>query len=100
MHVVTVRIQVLPEQVEAFVAATRANHRGSRGEPGNRRFDVLRALDDPSRFLLHEVYVDEAAFRAHQQTAHYLAWREAVAPMMAAPRAAEKWASVEPEPWA
>ena len=100
MHVVTVRIQVLPAHVEAFIAATRANHRGTRQEPGNRRFDVVRALDDASRFLLYEVYVDEAAFRAHQQTAHYLLWRDTVAPFMAVPRAAEKWASVEPEPWA
>ena len=100
MHVVTVRIQVLPAHVEAFIAATRANHRGTRQEPGNRRFDVVRALDDASRFLLYEVYVDEAAFRAHQQTAHYLLWRDTVTPFMAVPRAAEKWASVEPEPWA
>lgn len=99
MHVVTVRIQVLSEHADAFIAATRDNHRGTRGEPGNVRFDVLRAGDDATRFLLYEVYLDEAAFRVHQQTAHYLRWREAVAPMMAVPRAAEKWASLAPDPW-
>lgn len=99
MHVVTVRIQVAPAQVDPFVEATRANHRGTRSEPGNLRFDVLRAVDDPARFLLYEVYRDEAAFRAHQQTVHYLLWRETVAPFMAVPRAAEKWTSVAPEPW-
>ena len=100
MHVVTVRIQVLPEHVDAFIAATQANHRGTRDERGNRRFDLLRAAADATRFLLYEVYADEAGFRAHQQTAHYLRWREAVAPFMAVPRAAETWASVAPEPWA
>lgn len=99
MHVVTVRVQVLPGHVDAFVAATRDNHLGTRAEPGNRRFDVLRSEEDPCRFLLCEVYVDEAAFRAHQQTPHYLRWRATVAAFMAAPRAAERWASVEPEPW-
>ena len=43
---------------------------------------------------------DEAAFRAHQQTAHYLAWKEAVAPLMAEPRQAERMHGVLPEPWA
>ena len=100
MFIVVVRVQVKPEHVDAFVAATLANHRGTRGEPGNRRFDVLRANDDPTRFALYEAYVDEAAFRAHQQTAHYLAWRDAVAPMMAAPRASEKLTALAPEPWA
>lgn len=100
MYVVSVRIQVKPEHVEAFIAATRDNHRGTRREPGNLRFDLVRAVDDPARFLLYEVYHDEAAFRAHQQTAHYFLWRDTVAPWMAAPREAAKWTSVEPEPWA
>lgn len=100
MHVVTVRIQILPEHVAAFIAATADNHAGTRGEPGNLRFDVLRAVDDPNRVLLYEVYRDQAALRAHQQTAHYLRWRETVAPWMAVPRAAEAWASLAPDPWA
>jgi (4S)-4-hydroxy-5-phosphonooxypentane-2,3-dione isomerase len=99
MYVVCVKVSVLPDQVDAFVEATLDNHRGTRTEPGNVRFDVLRASDDPTRFFLYEVYHAEADFKAHQQTAHYLRWKERVAPMMAAPRAAEKYASVFPEPW-
>lgn len=100
MYAVHVSIQVVPGQVEAFLAATADNHRHTRQEPGNRRFDVLQDLADPDRCYLYEVYDDEAAFKAHQQTAHYLRWRETVAGMMAQPRSASKARVVQPEPWA
>ena len=99
MYVVVVNVSVKPEAAEAFIAATRDNHQGTRREPDNVRFDVLRRADDPHRFVLYEVYRSEAGFVAHQQTAHYLTWKEAVAPMMADPRAAQKCTSLFPEPW-
>lgn len=99
MYVVCVKIQVVPEHAEAFLAATLDNAKGTREEPGNVRFDVLRMPSDPSRFFLYEVYPDEAAFKAHQQTPHYLRWKETVAPMMAVPRVGEKYESVFPDPF-
>lgn len=89
MHVTLVHVRVRPEDVDAFIAATRINHQASVKEPGNRRFDVLQAPDDPARFILYEAYVSAAAAAAHKETAHYLAWREAVAGMMAEPRRGE-----------
>jgi quinol monooxygenase YgiN len=100
MYVVCVTIQVVPESVEQFVRATLENATATRGEPGCARFDVLRATGDASRFFLYEVYREEKDFAAHQQTAHYLAWKEKVAPMMASPRTGVKHVSVSPEPWA
>lgn len=100
MYVVCVRVQVVQGREEEFVEATRENARRTRQEPGNVRFDVLRANDDPSRFFLYEVYRDESCFQAHQKTEHYLAWKERVAPMMAVPRVGERYTSIEPEPWA
>jgi len=99
MYVVVVNINVKPEVVEAFVAATRDNFTGTRREPDNLRFDVLRRNDDPNRFVLYEAYTSEAAFATHQQTAHYLKWKELVAPMMAEPRSPQRCTSVFPEPW-
>jgi (4S)-4-hydroxy-5-phosphonooxypentane-2,3-dione isomerase len=86
MHVTLVNVHVKPEHIDAFTVATRANHAGSIREPGNLRFDVLRANSDPSRFILYEVYRDAAAAAAHRETAHYLAWRETVADWLAEPR--------------
>jgi len=99
MYVVVVNVHVKPEHVAAFVAATRENHLGTRGEPGNVRFDVSHRNDDPNRFVFYEVYRDESGFLAHQQTAHYLTWKETVAPMMAEPRSPQRCTSVFPEPW-
>ena len=86
MHVTLVHVHVKPEAVEAFVEACRLNHEGSTREPGNRRFDILQDAAEPTHFVLYEAYAGEEDARAHKQTAHYAAWRETVADMMAAPR--------------
>ena len=86
MKVVLVHVQVKPGCEEAFVAASLENARHSVQEPGIARFDVLRQTDDPSRFILVEVYRNEEAPAAHKATAHYAKWRETVEPMMAVPR--------------
>jgi autoinducer 2-degrading protein len=96
MHVTLVHVRVVPARVAQFIAATRANHLASVQEPGNGRFDVLQAPDDPARFILYEAYADAHAAAAHKETAHYLAWREAVAPMMAEPRRGEPWVGLYP----
>lgn len=97
MHVTLVHIRVKPERVAAFIAASRANHRGSVAEPGNRRFDVLQDPAEPTRFALYEAYASAAEAAAHKQTPHYLAWRDAVAEMMAEPRHGEAWTCLAPE---
>ncbi len=96
MLVVHVQVHVRPECIEAFKAATLANARASVREPGIARFDVVQQADDPARFVLVEAYRDAAAPGAHKETAHYVAWRDAVAPMMAAPRTSVKFAHVFP----
>ena len=89
MHITLVHVRVKPEAVAAFIAATRANHEASIREPGNRRFDVLQAPNDPARFILYEAYASADDAAAHKATAHYLAWRDAVADLMAEPRRGE-----------
>jgi (4S)-4-hydroxy-5-phosphonooxypentane-2,3-dione isomerase len=96
MHVTLVHIRVKPEQVEAFIAATRANHEASVREPGNRRFDILQAPEDPTRFVFYEAYASAEDAAAHRQTPHYAAWRDAVADMMAEPRRGEPMLGLYP----
>lgn len=86
MYVVCVTVHVAPEHVESFIQATLENARESRKEPGNVRFDVLQAEADPAQFFLYEVYREKEDFGRHQQTPHYLRWKETVAPWMAVPR--------------
>lgn len=97
MLIVHVQIQVKPDQVEAFQAASIENSRQSLQEPGIARFDLLQQQDDPTRFLLVEVYRTAEAPAAHKQTAHYQKWAETVAGMMAVPRSSLKFSRVYPE---
>ena len=53
-----------------------------RDEPGNHRFDVLVAEDDPDRYHFFEVYTDKAALVAHRQTPHFQAYAEATKDMV------------------
>ena len=89
----------LPEYREAFVQATLENAQSTIQEPGNLRFDVIEQADDPNRFVLYEVYRDEAGMNAHKETPHYARWRDAVAPWMIEPRRGVKYVSRFPETW-
>ena len=101
MHIVLVQIHVKPEAVEAFKAACLLNAQGSLQEPGVLRFDVLQQPEEPTRFALLEVYRKPEDQGLHRQTAHYAAWIETVAPMMAEPRVGVKFRNVFPgdEAW-
>jgi (4S)-4-hydroxy-5-phosphonooxypentane-2,3-dione isomerase len=83
--------------VAEFLDATRVNAKASLGEPGVARFDVIQDQADPGHVVLVEVYRDDDAAAAHKQTPHYAAWRDAVADMMAEPRASTRFAAVFPD---
>src|SRR5678815_3463062 len=97
MLVVLVTCHVKPEYVEAFKAACLENARNSVQEPGVVRFDVIQQDDDPTRFVLVEIYRTPADPARHKETAHYLTWRDTVEPMMAEPRRGVKYRDVFPE---
>jgi quinol monooxygenase YgiN len=94
MYVVSVTTFVKPQNIQAFIDATLDNARNTRCEPGNIRFDVLQAEDDPARFLLYEAYHVKDDFAQHQQTEHYLRWKQTVADFMAQPRQGVKHHSI------
>ena len=96
MLIVHVDVRVNPGDVEAFKRATIANGRNSVQEPGIARFDVVQQVDDPTRFVLVEVYRDQTATAAHKETAHYKKWAAAVAEMMAEPRWRHTYSNVFP----
>jgi quinol monooxygenase YgiN len=97
MLVVHVHVRVHPGREAAFAAATRENARQSVREPGVVRFDVVQQTDDPTRFVLVEVYRSADDPARHKETAHYAAWRDAVEPMMAEPRRSVRYAEVFPD---
>ena len=98
MLIVHVFVHVKPDAVEPFRAATLENARNSVQEPGVVRFDVVQQEDDPTRFVLIEIYRTPADPARHKETAHYLTWRDTVEPMMAEPRRGVKYQALFPEP--
>jgi quinol monooxygenase YgiN len=97
MIVVHVHVHVKPEHVDAFKTATIANATASVQEAGIARFDVIQQADDPTRFVLIEVYRTAEAPGAHKDTPHYQRWRDTVADMMAAPRNSQKFTNIFPD---
>ncbi len=97
MLIVHVQVHVKPECIEAFKQATLENARNSVQEAGIARFDVVQQQDNPSRFVLVEVYRDADAPAKHKETAHYAQWRDTVAGMMAEPRTSVKYGNVFPD---
>ena len=43
----------------------------AQSEPGAKLFLISRAKDNPAQFLFYELFRDEAAFKAHQDSAHF-----------------------------
>jgi autoinducer 2-degrading protein len=96
MQIVLVHVHVKPESVEVFKQATIENASNSVQEAGIARFDVIQQADDPTRFILVEVYKNAEAPAAHKATAHYARWRDTVAEMMAEPRQGIKYTNLFP----
>jgi autoinducer 2-degrading protein len=96
MLIVHVHVRVKPDDVEVFKAASLENARKSVQEPGIARFDIVQQADDPTRFVLVEVYRADDAPAKHKVTAHYVKWRDTVASMMAEPRTSLKYSNIFP----
>ncbi len=96
MHIVHVFIRVKPDKFAEFLEATADNVTHSIEEPGIARFDFLQQEDDPTRFLLVEVYRTPEDAARHKETAHYKRWREAAEPLMAEPRTRIIYRNIQP----
>ena len=96
MLIVHVHVRVKAASIDAFKAATLENAEASILEADIARFDVVQQQDDPTRFVLVEVYRTDAAPAKHKETPHYQKWRDTVANMMAEPRSSVKLNNVFP----
>lgn len=97
MFIVHVFVHVKADQVAAFRDACIQNAKNSIQEPGVARFDVIQQQEDPTQFVLAEVYRTPEDPAKHKETAHYQVWRETVAEMMAEPRYSIKYDNVYPD---
>ena len=97
MFIVHVFVHVKSDKVEDFKSASMENASNSVKEPGVARFDVIQQQDDPSRFVLVEVYRTSDDPARHKETQHYQKWRDTVEDMMVEPRQAIKYHNIFPD---
>ena len=97
MYIVHVFVRVKEEYVEEFKTLTIENAKESLNEPGITRFDIVQQHDDPTRFILVEVYRSYEDPAKHKTTDHYTRWRDAVNHMMAEPRFSTKLYNIFPD---
>jgi len=97
MLIVHVHVKVKKEYIEEFKSATLENARNSVQEKEIARFDILQSEEEPTEFILNEVYLDKTAPAAHKETDHYKKWRAEVEKMMEKPRSSRKFTNIFPE---
>lgn len=97
MQIVLVHVHVKPDCIDEFKKITLENAQNSVKEEGIARFDIIQQSDDPTRFVLVEVYRDAEAPGKHKETTHYLTWRDKAVDMMAEPRYSIKYGNVFPD---
>jgi len=84
MFAVTVLFRIEEGQMDAFLPLMIDNAQTSlKTEPGCRQFDVCTDPARPQEIFLYEIYDDEAAFKVHLKSAHFLSFDARVADMVA-----------------
>ena len=69
--VVTAFWEAKPGETDALVDIIRRFLPQAQREPGVMAFQIHQSLTEPDKFFFYEVFKDEAAFAAHQQTDHF-----------------------------
>lgn len=97
MFAMLVEINIQEGKESEFLEVFTRNHVGTRNEPGNMRFDVLRDPVVKTRFYAYEVYKSEQALSEHRTTAHYQRCVKELEPIMSRARSKRVFNWVLPE---
>lgn len=97
MLVIHVHIKVKEKHIEMFKTISMENAKKSMLEPGIVRFDILQNNEEPTRFVLNEIYRNLEATAAHKETLHYKKWRDEMENLMSEPRFSEKLTNIFPD---
>ena len=97
MYIVQVHVRVKEDRIQDFIDAIKENAKNSILESGILRFDIIQQIDEPTQFILYEIYRTDQDPAKHKDTKHYRVWREKVESMMAEPRQSVKYRNIFPE---
>lgn len=96
-HIVVVDVDVRNRNRSDFIAATIEKARESAREQWNARFDVRQCVEEPTMFIVKEVYEEASGAADHRASKHTAIWRDVVKDMMATPRKNTHYESIFPE---
>jgi (4S)-4-hydroxy-5-phosphonooxypentane-2,3-dione isomerase len=86
MYALTVTAHILENETETFIQKTLEYALATQKEHGNLRYDILQSEDDPTCFVIYEVYRTKEDFLLHRETPHSLKWKAEIENIMAKPR--------------
>lgn len=92
---VVASLQARPEQAAALSAVLGELARAGREQPGNRRFEVHRQADDPSRLITIEQWDSADAADAHMASAYVASALGKLGDILAGPPQIVRFAQVE-----
>jgi (4S)-4-hydroxy-5-phosphonooxypentane-2,3-dione isomerase len=82
LYVNAVDLDIAPGQIDAYLAALKANGAESVKEPGCREFNIHVQASNPNHVFIYEVYDSAAALDAHRQTPHFKKYAATTASMV------------------
>mmetsp|Transcript_38878 Transcript_38878/g.122456 ORF Transcript_38878/g.122456 Transcript_38878/m.122456 type:complete len:292 (-) Transcript_38878:85-960(-) len=96
MDISHVSVDVKPGQEEDFIEASIRMAKETLKEDASMRLDILRSPDDPTKFLMIEVFRRPEDTVMHRRSDHFARWRDTVAGMMATPRTFKRYVNQFP----
>jgi len=97
MKIVHVFISVKEEYLLLFKEATIENARNSLEEPGVVRFEILQQQNEPTEFVLEEIYISSDDQLKHRETEHFKKWKETTTKMIAKAYTFKNYDNIWPE---
>jgi autoinducer 2-degrading protein len=91
LFISAVEYDIVPGQVDNFLAALKENGAASVKEPGCRELDIAVSQKDPNHVFIFEVYDNAAAAEAHTTTEHFKKYKAATKDMVAKREAKALW---------
>lgn len=78
-----VELDIVPAEIDKYLAAIKENGAASVKEPGCREFNIVVSTKDPHHVVLFEVYDSPAALDLHRTTDHFKKYQATTANMVA-----------------
>jgi quinol monooxygenase YgiN len=83
LYINAVDLDIVPGEIDKFLAALKENGAASVKEAGCREFNIHVSANNPNHVFIYEIYDNEAALQSHRQTDHFKKYAATTANMVA-----------------